>query len=128
MIWLEKLYFIGQGIIFVATTIFIVFLRRYNRSLAEIQEMYDSPLLRAWRIMEDPYYLRYLIAGLFFIVLLISFAIKSFKVAIEDTPILLINVLVSLILLIILLVVFWNPILTTLAVIALGFGVLAYAK
>ena len=118
----DKEYLIGDGLLLLIVSVFTVMLHVYNQKLHEIQMLYENPISQAFAIAAEPYYYYYLIAGFVFIILLIGTPVFCKKKSCNLLSLCII-IFINLIMLIILLIVFWNPVLaafaTTLAIGAL---------
>lgn len=117
-----KLAHVIEAILIFLTVQFIIKLNNYSQILHLIQEKYSEDswfnIQMAIEIASEPSYFKYLIKGFLFIVLLVIYPYILFKFNRSIDTIFI--VLINLTLLIILLVVFCNPILTSFAVITLS--------
>ncbi|MDQ0149616.1 hypothetical protein ACFO6R_16095 [Eubacterium multiforme] len=110
----NKMYFILEGTIIGITIIFIIKLLLYNKILNSIQNGYSNELEKAIEVAKEPNYFNYLLAGGGIILILFSYTIFILRKTFIDKKF--IFALINIILGIWLLVVFWNPILTTFAI------------
>lgn len=78
----SKFYFIIEGIIVIATVIFMFMLHNFNQELAFIQGMYNNKIESAFAIAATPGYFGYLAMGFFFVFVLVAYSIKCFKLVI----------------------------------------------
>ncbi|WP_368901066.1 hypothetical protein [Oceanobacillus oncorhynchi] len=124
----SKFYFIIEGIIVIATVIFMFMLRNFNQELAFIQGMYNNKIESAFAIASTPGYFGYLAMGFFFVFVLVAYSIKCFKLVITLDFRIIINCIINVILLIRLLVIFSNPVLTTFATLLLVAGLFIIAN
>lgn len=124
----KKGYMIGEGIVVVATLFFIMKLHKYNQVLHEIQKNYDNNIQKTIQIASEPNYFNYLLGGAFFIAVLVGYTLFIFKSGSSLEGIGWVLSLINICLLIILLVVFWNPVLATFAALLLGGGLFALAN
>lgn len=110
----DKKYLIVDGLLIIIVSAFTAMLHLYNQKLYEIQLLYENSLSQTFAIVQEPDYFYYLIAGFVFIVLLIGAPVFCRKSRCNLLSICII-IFINLIMLIILLVVFWNPVLATFA-------------
>ena len=117
----RRAWFIGEGIIAIATIIFLFFLRGYGRILLDLRE--QSPNLLMWgrKAVQEPNYPWYFLLGSGFSILLLFYSVMSWKVAERVGSILWINIILNIVLLIILFSFFIDPIIT-----ALVFAMICY--
>lgn len=122
----NKKYFIGEFIVMIGTIVFIFKLNSYNKILQDIQNKYDNKIQQVLQIASEPDYFKYLLGGFIFILLLVLYTVYVFKAKIGNE--IFIIALINIILLIILIIVFWNPIITTFAVLLISGGVFIIAN
>lgn len=122
----NKGYFICEILVGIATLIFTIKLNSYNEILKSIQCKYDNEIEQALGIASHPDYFNYFLWGIIFIALLIGYTIFIFKSRIGSEA--LIIFIINFVLLIVLLIIFWNPILTTFAILLLGGGIFTIAN
>lgn len=109
----NKCYLIGELIVMLVTLFFIFKLNSYNKILHDIQSIYNNKIQQTLEVAKEPNYFNYLILGFIFILLLVGYTILIFKARIGNE--FWIIMLMNSILLIALLIVFWNPVLATFA-------------
>ncbi|EHQ8840317.1 TPA: hypothetical protein I0F66_RS10045 [Enterococcus faecalis] len=122
----HKWYYISESAISGATIWFICMLKAYNQVLYEIQEQYTNKIQQTLEIAAEPQYFTYLLAGGFFIVLLVAFTVYTIKKLFNVHA--LIIFIVNLVILQVLLVTFWNPVLATFAMLLIGGGIFVLAN
>lgn len=122
----NKGYFIGEFLLIITTVVFTIKLNSYNKILSSIQSRYDNKIQQALEVASHPDYFTYFLLGIIFIALLVWYTVFTFKAKIGNE--ILIVALINLILLIVLLIVFWNPIVTTFAVLLISGGVCMIAN
>lgn len=113
-----KWYYFFEVLVVGITIWFICRLKDYNQVLYNIQERYPSKIQQTFEIAAEPNYFNFLLGGGFFILLLVLFTFFILKMKIEINGV--IFLFVNFILLLVLLVTFWNPILTTFAMLLIG--------
>lgn len=120
-------YSIGEIFIAVITIIYIYYLSKYKLILIEIQQYHVGKLDQAFAVAQEPSYFNYFFGGILLIIVLVGFSfvhIKCGKTLLNKLIISLINLL----LLIVLIYVFWNPILTSFAVILCCGGIFSMSQ
>jgi TM2 domain-containing membrane protein YozV len=118
---------VGEIFIAVATVIYIIFLNEYKLKLLEIQKMYTGTIDQAFAVTTDPDYFNYFFLGLGIIVVLIGFSILHIKMG-TDTFKKIVITLINVVLLVILLRVFMDPIVTSFAVVLACGGLFALSQ
>jgi hypothetical protein len=116
----NKLYFVSEIALSLFTIIFIIFLARYNNRLLEFFDIYEDPFIRAWVIFREEHFLNYFLIGVLNLLLLSLSIVFNWKDAWIESYFLFINVGVSIVLAVILLAEFWNPILTTVFLVSIA--------
>ena len=99
--------------------VYILLLRNFNEMLRDISSQYDEIFERAIKIMGVSGFFEYLFFGAIFIVFLIVMIVVNWKS---------INIVINISILLVLLIAFADPILTTVAVIAGGAALTYSAK
>ena len=108
----------------IATIIFIFLLRRYNQVLYEIQSKYTNKLMQSFYIVGEHDFLKYFIGGLIFAALLIFISVKDYKSRDEiGSGIALILIFINAFLLVTLIIVYANPVFTSMVVVLTCVGV-----
>lgn len=112
-----------NGVIGIITIIYIIFLNVFNEKLFEIQQQYDSAIVRAYKTAQVPGFYNYFVIGIVLVVILIIEQIWNFNNENAERLIIGIIIILNVALLILLVVTFANPIFTTVVIIA-GLGVM----
>ena len=121
----NKSYYICELILVFMTLVFIAFLRAYNNTLFEFFEIYENIVERAWAIFREDDFLMYFFIGIINLALIAISIVVNFKEFTRENYMLVINVLISIMLCVLLLIEFANPILTTVFIVTLS--ILGYA-
>lgn len=112
----------------VITIIFILLLCRYNKILYKIQVAHPNKIEQALYIMGEPNYVIYLIFGAVFVLLLVCISIWDIKCWQELEWKMFVLILANVILLLLLIHIYSNPIFTSfvigITVVGLGIGAL----
>lgn len=121
----NKAYLIGELLVIVGTIYFIFKLNIYNKILNDIQDKSDNKIQQTLEIVSEPAYFTYLLWGVFFIALLIGYTVFILKsnIGSDRWKVTIVNAIV----LIVLLIVLWNPVLATFAALLIGYGILGFA-
>lgn len=109
-----------------ATIIYIIFLCKYNKVLYGIQAQYASKIVAAWHIVCEPDFFWYFILGAVFALVLILVSLWDFRTwreaGILET---IVSIILNLIVLVVLLKVYSNPVFTAFVIVlgCIGFGI-----
>ena len=110
----QRIIYVKNIIIYIITTIYVIALHFYNIKIYRIQNRYSNKIYAALETVKDQDFLIYFALGLFFIILLIYSAISSFRdIDIIGVGQVIISVVIYMILLIVLLIIYSNPVLTS---------------
>lgn len=115
-----KLYYLLELVVMAITIRFIWILHVYNQLIYIIRINYSDQVIQTLKVMSEPHYFNYLLGGGFFIFLLVVFTLFVIKTKIGINGGIFLGI--NLILLIILLITFWNPVLATFAILLIGGG------
>jgi len=108
----------------IAAIIFIFLLRRYNQVLCAIQSKYTNKLMQSFYIVGEHDFFKYFVGGLIFAALLIILSVKDYKSRDEiGSGLALILIFINAFLLITLIIVYANPIFTSMVVVFTCVGV-----
>lgn len=119
-------YFIGEGIVVLLVGIFTFKLYKYNQILHEIQERFPNMIQQTIEIAQETNYINYLSGGFFFVFILIGYTVLVFKARLGMSG--LVILCINFVLLVVLLIIFWNPVLATFACLLLGGGIAIIAS
>lgn len=122
-----KLRIVFHIVIIVSVIIFICFLMQYNVLLHEIEIQYTGKFIQAFYMIQEPDFFRYFVGGICAGAVLISVSISDFLHRDEyGIHLTIISILVNVIVLIILIIVYSNPVFTSfMAVVGTGGVIIA---
>lgn len=108
----------------ITVIIYTFFLKHYNEALNKIREQYENVFLQAWNVVAEERFWGYCIVGAILAIVLFVVSRKNYRSRNELEKVWIILIVLNMLLLIELMIVYSNPVFTSLVICVIGIIIL----